>query len=311
MSRSYPTEGGAALTAQQQDTVSAPVGHAATGERQGMIYAAVAVFFFSLSPVFTRWAAVTLSAYEIAAGRLLTAGVLVLALAYWQRQRLPERDNWPRFALFGLITALHFAFYIASLQFTTIAHSLALVYTAPIFVAFFSWLLLGEGLNVRKWGGVLVAVVGVAILAGFEPAFDRNMLIGDLLAVGSAICFGLYSVAGRSERLRTSLFGYAGTVYTLAALWLAPAVAFSFTPTGYTLPAVLSVLGLGLFPLALGHTLYNAALRKTNATLVNLIATQEVTGGILLGILLLQEVPSANSIIGVLVTLAGIVLVIL
>lgn len=286
-------------------------GHALRAERRGVLYAALAVLFFSLSPVLTRWAAATLSAYEITAGRLLTAGVVVLLLARAQRHALPERTAWPRFWLFGLITALHFACYIGSLQFTTIAHSLALVYTAPIFVAFFSWLFLNEGLSRRKWGGVLVTVAGVAILAGFEPTFDRRMLIGDLLAVSSAIFFGLYSVAGRSERLRTSLFGYAGTVYTLAALWLAPAVAFSFSPTGYTWQALLSVLALGLFPLALGHTLYNAALRQTNATLVNLIATQEVTGGILLGVLLLQEIPSVNSLIGVLVTLVGIILVIL
>lgn len=280
------------------------------GARLGISYAALAVLFFSISPVLTRWAAITLSAFEITAGRLLTAGVVVLMLAMWRRQSLPARHTWPRFWLFGLITALHFGFYIGSLQFTTIAHSLALIYTAPIFVALFSWLFLQESLQARKWFGVLIAVIGVAVLAGFEPSFDRRMLIGDLLAVGSAICFGLYSVAGRSERLRTSLFGYAGTVYTLAALWMAPAVALNFSPSGYTTLAIVSVLGLGLVPLALGHTFYNAALRQTSATLVNLIATQEVSGGILLGILLLNEIPSLNSIIGVLITLVGIILVI-
>jgi drug/metabolite transporter (DMT)-like permease len=280
-------------------------------ERRGVLYVAVAVLFFSLSPVFTRWAARSLTALEITAGRLLIAGMVVLVLAWWFRQPLPERKGWPRFLLFGLITALHFGFYIASLEFTTIAHSLALVYTAPIFVAFFSWFFLGEGLNRRKWSGVLVAVIGVAILAGFEPTMNRRMLIGDLLALGSALCFGLYSVAGRSERQRTSLFGYAGLVYTLAALWLLPAVALDVSWGGYTWLAIGSVLALGLLPLALGHTLYNAALRQTNATLVNLVATQEVTGGILLGILVLQEIPTPTSLIGVLITLVGIVLVML
>lgn len=298
------------MSAKDQQLDSAGIDQLQT-ERQGVLYAASAVFFFSSSPVFTRWAAQSLSAYEITAGRLLTAGLVVLGLALWRRDPLPAATNWRRFLLFGLITALHFGCYIASLQFTTIAHSLALIYTAPLFVAFFSWLYLGEGLSPRKWIGVLITILGVAVLAGFEPAFDRRMLLGDLLAVGSALCFGLYSVAGRSERLRTSLFGYAGVVYTLAALWLVPAVALNFSPGGYTLPAVLSVLALGLFPLALGHTLYNAALRRTNATLVNLIATQEVTGGILLGILVLQEIPSTTSLIGVLITLLGIVFVVL
>jgi drug/metabolite transporter (DMT)-like permease len=279
--------------------------------RRGVGYAAAAVIFFSLSPVLTRWAATSLTAFEITAGRLLTAGIVVLALASGYGHALPKRHEWFRFLLYGLITALHFGLYIGSLQFTSIAHSLALVYTAPIFVAFFSWLYLGEGLTLRKWGGVLVAVAGVVILTGLEPTLTRQMILGDLLALGSAICFGLYSVVGRSQRNRTSLFGYAGVVYTVAALWLAPLVSVNISVDGYTWPAILSVLGLGLFPLALGHTLYNAALRNTNATLVNLIATQEVTGGIILGVLFLQEMPTLHSILGVLVTLLGILLVIL
>ncbi len=276
-----------------------------------MLYVAIAALFLSLSPVLVRWAAVSLSAYEIAAGRLLTAGFIVLGLALSRRQALPYGQASRRFLYFGLVTALHFAFYIASLEYTTIAHSLAIVYTAPIFVALFSHFFLQEGLAGRKWVGVLVAVIGVAILAGFEPALDRRMLFGDLLALGSAICFGLYSVAGRGERHRFDLFAYAGTVYTLGGLWLLPAAWATFSPAGYTWPAIASVVALGVFPLAMGHTLYNAALRRTNATLVNLVATQEITGGIILGILFLQEIPSLNSIIGVLVTLLGIVLVLI
>lgn len=280
-------------------------------ERRGLIYVVIAVFFFSTSPVLVRWAALSLTAIEITAGRILTGAVLILGLALTNRQRLPPPREWGRFALFGLVTALHFALYIASLGFTTIAHSLALVYTAPIFAAAFSWLFLKEGLATRKWVGVAVAVAGVGVLAGFEPAFTRRMVWGDLMALGSAITFGLYSVAGRSQRDRYSLFAYAGSVYGAAALWLLPVAGAAYSPGGYTLPAVGSILALGIFPLALGHTLYNAALRRVNATYVNLIATQEVTGGVLLGIFLLGEIPNVSSIVGGLITLAGIVLVIL
>lgn len=280
-------------------------------DRQGLYFVVVAVFFFSTSPVLIRWAAETLSDYEITFGRMLFAALMIMGLALIRRERLPARRDWPLFALFGLIAALHFGLYIASLSYTSIAHSLSIVYTAPIFVAFFSWIFLDEGLSPRKWLGTLIAVCGVAILAGFEPQFDRRMLFGDVLALGSAICFGLYSVAGRSQRNRFSLFAYAGSVYTLAALWLLPTAIANFSPNGYTLRAVVSVLFLGLLPLGLGHTLYNAALRRTNATSVNLIATQEVTGGIILGVLLLHEIPSASSLVGVAVTLAGIILVVL
>ncbi len=85
-----------------------------------------------------------------------------------------------------------------------------------------------------------------------------------------------------------------------------PVTAFFFRPAGYTPLAITSLVWLAVLPLAVGHTLYNAALRKTSATLVNLIATQEITGGILLGIFLLGEIPSFSSVIGVIITLLGI-----
>jgi drug/metabolite transporter (DMT)-like permease len=75
--------------------------------------------------------------------------------------------------------------------------------------------------------------------------------------------------------------------------------------------AILSIVLLGVFPLGLGHTLYNAAIRKVHAAYANLIATQEVTGGIILGALILQETPGLTTIVGALVALAGIMVVLL
>jgi len=279
--------------------------------RRGLLYVAIAVLFFSTTPVFIRWAG-SISSYEIAFWRLLIAAVM-LRMVMWvrgERWTVP-RMEWRIFAIFGLITALHFLFYIASLSFTTIAHSLAIVYTAPIFVTLFSAMFLGEGIARRKWLGILLAVVGVGILAGFQPNFTKSMLFGDLLALGSAITFGLYSVAGRSQRDSHSLFNYAMTIYGAAALWALLPAALSFTPEGYTPIVILSVIALGVLPLGIGHTLYNAALRYTHATYVNIIATQEVTGGIILGAILLGETPGTNATAGIVVRLLGILVAIL
>lgn len=161
-----------------QSTIPAYTGQ----EHVGLLYVGIAVFFFSTSPVLIRWAAADLSAIEITAGRMLLAGLVVLGIAAVRREALPRPAQWPRYAGFGLVAALHFGLYIASLEYTTIAHSLALVYTAPIFVAIFSRLFLQEGISAAQWVGVLIAIVGIAILAGFEPEFNRRMLIGDLLA---------------------------------------------------------------------------------------------------------------------------------
>jgi drug/metabolite transporter (DMT)-like permease len=287
------------------------IGSLAARSRTGVGLVLVAVLAFSTSPVLVLWAA-PLSPFEITVGRLACAAVLVWLLARLNRQPLlPRRADLPRFALFGLITAVHFISYIASLNYTTIAHSLAIVYAAPIFVTLFSVWFLREHIARRKWLGVLVTVTGIAILAGFEPRFDARMLLGDALALVSAVTYGLYSVAGRSQREHYGLFTYAGTVYSLAALWALPAAVLSFTPAGYNPRSLLALLGAGLIPLGMGHTLYNAALRRTHATVVNLVATQEVTGGVLLGALLLSQVPQVNELVGVGVALLGIVLVLI
>jgi len=277
--------------------------------RSGLLLVGVAVFFFSTSPVLVRWAAESLTAYEIAAGRLLLAGCMVLGVALLRHEARPSPYAWPMLIVVGLVAALHFGAYIASLEFTTIAHSLAIVYTAPIFSALLSWWILGEALRPHQWLGVVIAVIGVAIMAGFEPQFDTRMLIGDALALVSAITFAIYSIAGRRQRQRMSLLMYAGAVYLLGGVWLTPLAALNFSNGGYTLPAVLSVVALAALPLGLGHTLYNAALRRMRATTVNLVATQEVTGGVLLGALLLGEIPSLLTLAGIAVTLCGIILV--
>jgi drug/metabolite transporter (DMT)-like permease len=182
-------------------------------------------------------------------------------------------------------------------------------------VTLFSAFVLREPLPPRKYAGIGVAVIGVAIMAGFEPHYTacslngtgQCMVLGDVIALLSGLCLAIYSVAGRGERDRHPLFRYTTNVYGLAALWLLPVTLFLAFQHTYPLAAVGAVVALGVFPLGLGHTLYNAAVRRVHATYANLIATQEVTGGIILGVLLLGEVPSLTTIVGVIVTLVGIV----
>jgi drug/metabolite transporter (DMT)-like permease len=283
----------------------------APAARRGVLLAAIAVSAFSTSPVFVL-AAAPLSPFVITFGRLAVAAACTAVLGRLARQSLlPTRAHLPLFAGFGCITALHFLAYIASLSFTTIAQSLAIVYTAPIFVTLFSATLLGEPISRHKWLGVIVAVAGIALLVGFDPRLDGRMAFGDLLALASAITFGLYSVAGRSQRARYGLFTYTSAVYGAAALWALPAAALTFSPAGVGPGQTAALLAAGAIPLGIGHTLYNAALRRTHATIVNLIASQEVTGGVLLGALLLGQMPRGNELVGAAVALVGIALVLI
>ncbi|HET7768486.1 MAG TPA: EamA family transporter [Chloroflexota bacterium] len=285
----------------------APLSERAAGITQALL----AVVLFSTSPVLIRWAG-GVSEVEITFWRLLLATLTVLAIGALTRRtpnlaRLPQRT----FALYGVVIALHFFLYIASLSFTSVAHSLALVYTAPLFIALLSWRVLGERLRPRQWAGVGLGVAGTTVISGFDPSVTPRMLIGDALAIGSAITFAIYSVTGRAQRERHTLFEYAAGVYGWGALWLLPVALWSARTSQYTPGAAAAILGLGVGPLGTGHTLYNAALRRVPATYANLIATLEVVGGVLLGALLLGELPSVVALIGAAIVLLGILLVVL
>jgi len=256
--------------------------------------------------------AAPISPYEITFWRMFFAAATVgLGIALTRPKPFPREG---KYILFGLVAALHFLLYVTSLSFTTIAHSLSITYLAPVFTAAIGWLLLGEKLSGRQIAGCLVAIAGIAVLVGFEPQLDGPMLLGDGLALLSAVCYAIYSIAGRSERRRYLLLPYAFAVYGLAAVWLIPALAAGFAARPseaslYTLPRVLALIGAGVLPLGLGHTLYNASLRRIPAAYANLIASQEVTGGVALGAILLGEVPPPNALIGAAMAIAGIVLV--
>lgn len=270
----------------------------------GLLEAVVATLCFASAAIFVRGAAGVPSA-DLAFFRMFLASLVMAGWALIRHEPLlPPRGRRSRFLAYGLATAGHFVFYIAALALTSVAHALVLVNLAPIFTAVFSAVLLDERPAAGQYPGMVVALSGVAVLTGFEPHLSGRMLLGDLFALVSGALYGLYSVIGRSERGRLPLPTYALATYSAAALWLWPLAHFpTVLPAGQARSAVLL---LALVPTCLGHTLYNAALRKGKAAYINLIATQEATGGIILGALILHEVPSLVSLGGAAVATAGV-----
>ncbi len=288
-------------------------------QRVGIGLGLLAVGCFSVAPVFVLAANPPFSAPEIAFWRLaIGAGFVgLLGLGTRTAMRL-GRGEWRRFALYGLTLAVHLSAYVAALSFTSIAHAVALTYTSPLFLAVLGAIFLRERPTVGTLIGLGVAIGGIALLSGFQPDFGRCdigqghcVLFGDGLAIIAALFSAIYSLIGRIERERHPLFRYTFHVYGFAALWLLPLAAALAWRHGYPLPAVGAVAALGVVPLGMGHTLYNAALRRANPTLINLVITQEITGGIILGAIFLHQFPQPVTLAGVAVTLVGIVIVML
>ncbi len=210
----------------------------------------------------------------------------------------------------GLLLAGHFWTWIASLRFTTVANSVVLVSTQPLFVGLLSLLFLGERPIRREWIGIAVAVVGAGLIGWGDVAVGGTALLGDALALMGAVLAAGYYVAGRSLRQTLDLWSYVGVVYGVAALALTGAVLASpeVPFTGYGPPDWAVFLALAAGPMMVGHTGLNYALRYMRAYLANLAVLGEPVGATLIAWLLpaIAERPSWETVVGGLLILSGV-----
>ena len=268
----------------------------------------LATLAFALGAPLSR-VAVPVTAVEVTFWRLALATVVVLGIALAAGKPAAYLWDWRTFGLGGVLS-LHFLLFTLAAQTTTTAHTLTLVYISPVLVVMGSALVLREPPRAIQVVGVLVTVIGVSVLVGFEPAATDATLFGGVAAVGSGIAFAVYVLAGRYLRRSIPLTSYVLAVYGWAAVWAFPFAVLSFNPAAYDGIRVLTIVTLGIIPLGVGHTLLNAAIRRSSATVPNVIATQEVTGGMILSVLIHGEIMGPNTLLGVGVALFGVVLVV-
>ncbi len=268
----------------------------------------------STASIFIRYAQVEAPSLVIAAGRLTLASLILAPLA-WYRYRSELRHlepvEWGWAAVSGTFLALHFATWISSLEYSSVASSVVLVSTSPLWVALTAWLLLHERLTPPVLTGLVIALAGVVIigLSDTRASDGSAPLLGNGLALAGALMAGGYLLIGRRLRGKLSLVPYIAVVYGTAALVLSLMVAIARQPiVGYRPAVYVWVLLLALVPQLIGHSSFNWALGYLPATFVAIATLGEPIGSTLLAYMLLGEAPTPAKVFGAGLILAGIVL---
>ncbi len=240
----------------------------------------------------------------------IAGGLLLLVAAPKLRRELAGLTRGDRgwVLLSGAFLALHFASWISSLDYTTVASSVLLVNTSPIWVALFSPWLTGERVSRRLALGIGLAVVGSALVAGADLELGRKALWGDLLAVVGALAASGYLLAGRRLRPVLSLSVYTAVVYSTAALFLAPMALLEGSGPGFSPTTWGWIVLLALVPQLVGHTTANWALFHVSAALVAVSLLGEPILAGLWAALFLAETPPAAFFVGAPLILGGILL---
>lgn len=246
-------------------------------------------------------------ALVIAAWRLAIAAALLLPFELWRSRSVPARRDLGWCALSGLFLALHFGAWIASLQHTSVASSVVLVSTNPVFVGLGSRWLLHERLGRRTVWGIALAVVGAAVVGWGDFGAGRSPLLGDALALLGAFAASAYLLIGRVVRPRLAVRTYAAWVYAFGALaLLAAATLAGLRLFPYPPGTIGALVLLALVPQLVGHTALNWALAHLPAATVAVVILGEPVGASTLAFAILGEVPSASTLAGGACILAGI-----
>jgi drug/metabolite transporter (DMT)-like permease len=279
------------------------------GHRAGTVVA-LGVLAMTWAAILVRWADAPPLSIAFWRMALATAGLGAFCAAarirFWRAWR---GIDWWTGAGAALLLALHFAFWISSLEYTSVAASGVLVSMQPVFVAVLGRAFLRERPPRVAWAGIALAVAGTAVIAGADFALDRRALFGDLLALLGAFWISGYYVLARFLRATKDLVPYVVVVYAATAGWLLlGALGTGSALTGWSGGTWAALASLAIGPTILGHSAMNYALRYMPAFQVNVAILGEPVGSALWAALLLAERPRPATWVGGALILAGIFL---
>jgi drug/metabolite transporter (DMT)-like permease len=302
---------------------TAPKSEGIGGGRLG-IALFIAILAVSTASIFIRFAQTEAPSLVIAALRLVFA-TLALAPVALTRHRAElkalSRNEILLGLLSGLFLAIHFATWISSLEYTTVASSVVFVSTGPLWVALLSPLFLREpltrpitiGMSIALIGGFIIGLADACtwnnglVCPSLSQIMHGRMLLGNFLALAGAWMVAGYLILGRKLRVKMSLVPYIFLVYGMAAVCLLIIVAIAHENLfGYSWLTYVWILLLALVPQLIGHSTYNWALAYLPAAFVAVMTLGEPIGSSILAYFILKEAPGMTVIAGGGLILVGI-----
>ena len=210
----------------------------------------------------------------------------------------------------GVLLAAHFATWVPSLRFTSVASATAIVCTQPVWVALIARAT-GHHVPRRAWVGIGVSLAAVALLTGVDFSVEPRALVGDLLALLGGVFAAFYTVAGAEVRRTVSTTSYTLICYSTAAVVLLPAcLVLGADVGGYDATTWLQLGALTGGAQLLGHSLFNLVLRTTSPTVVSLVLLLEVPGAAVIAAAALGQVPPLAALPAALLLLLGLGIVV-
>ncbi len=206
--------------------------------------------------------------------------------------------------LAGVMLALHFATWSASLYYADSLVAVTIWSTFSLMTVVGSSLLLHEKMPMPAVLGIVLATAGVGVCA---IGASSSQFLGVVFALCAAITQAIYTLCGRAVRKRMDLLPYTTVVYTVAlGCLLVCALVLRIPADGMNLQGIGASLLLAIFCTLGGHSMQNYALRFYKAPIVSAAVMTEVFTGPILVYLIMGEAPKITGVIGGVIILLGV-----
>ncbi|MCB4204674.1 DMT family transporter [Deferribacterales bacterium Es71-Z0220] len=253
----------------------------------------------------------------IATYRLIFASIIIISVFKFKHYTIHSitRKDFILSIISGTILSVHFYTWFTSIKLTSIASSVVLVTTSPIFVGILSFFLLKEKQNLNIIIGIALSIIGSIVLTmgdiNINDAlnFDKNALIGDIFAIIGAIAAAIYMMIGSKVRENLDIIPYITITYTASALTLLLISLLSgqtflgYKPSSYTFMFLLAVI-----PQLIGHTSLNWALKHLKSSMVAIVTLGEPIGAAVLGYLFFREGIDKYQFVGIILIFMAILI---
>lgn len=275
---------------------------------------AAGLIAFGFAPILVRTTPET-PALVLASYRTVLAVLMLLPYWLYKRNKNSTASSGRRkerfmIVLAGICLGLHFACWISSLYFTSVASASVLVTVHPVILILVESLWFKRSFARTTWLGVFLAFAGSVLLGISDSQIEQdftNPLLGNALALSAALIFVVYLLIGRQIRQKREWVDYVFPVYFFTAVTcVLLALAFGNDLLDISAVGFAAGAGLAFGPQILGHGSMNFAVKYVSPTLLSTLILVEPLFASILAFFLFSELPPPGSIIAMSIILTGI-----
>jgi len=260
--------------------------------------------------LFMRMAAPVIGPAILIEFRLLLAALFLFVVALLLRYKLQLKQYWKHYAILGCFnSALPFLLLAYSAQ--TLSASLLSILnsTAPIWGTLLIALRFKQSVSGNKILGLILGIIGVALLLGFDPTvLQPGSGVAILSALGAAFCYGIASCYAQGAPSAGSFANAHGSMWT-ATLFLIPILPFFPAQATTDSHIIGAVILLGIACTGIAYLLYFRLIAEAGAASALTVVFLVPVFGVLWGNLILDEEIGWHTLLGAAVVLCGTALV--